>query len=304
MNCPHCNAYNRCNASYCAHCGNTITTVDDHARGLVEEKPSTDPYDQRYTLSNATSQGTTLPVSDLRGLLSATFAIYQENFGVLFRIALVAQVPFFVAALIPNVTMAFAVSMASLLTSLLASAAVTYFVAQRYLGRFTSATNCYAAALSYGTSLLVNFGAFMAAVLALGILSLFIIGVPLLVFAVVAWFFYIQAVMIENKGPGTALTRSWELVKGSWWRVFGVGIVFVLLTIIGGLITSIPGIIVGFANETAGGLIAAFGNVLVTPIACIGAMLLYLDLRVRQEGYTLERLASDMRDDSGPYTPQ
>lgn len=301
MNCPHCNAHNPNDASYCTQCGHSLAMADDSAHGSGEEDPSTNPYDQRYALSDATGQGSELPVRDLRGLLSATFVIYQENFGVLFRIALVAQVPFFIAALIPNDTMAFAVSMVGLLTGLLASAAVTYFVAQRYLGQFTTAANSYAAALSYGTSLLVNFGAYAAVIFALGILSLFIIGLPLLVFAVVAWFFYVQAVMVEGKGPGTALTRSWELVKGSWWRVFGVGLVFMLLTIIGGFITSIPGLIVGFASETAGSLIATFGGVLVTPIAYIGAVVLYLDLRVRQEDYTLEQLASDMKEDPDPY---
>jgi hypothetical protein len=289
VNCPHCNAYNRSDASYCANCSHATTTVNDRAHGRVEENPSTDPYDQRYTLSNATSQRTTIPVRDLRGLLSATFAIYQENLGVLFRIALVAQIPFFVAALIPSDIMASAISMAGVLTGLLANAAVTYLVAQRYLGRITTAANSYAAALSYGTSLLINLGAYLAVMIALGILIiglplLVVIGLPLLVFAVVAWFLYVQAVMVEGKGPGTALTRSWKLVQGTWWRVCGIVIVFGIL----------PSLVIFAINWIAGDLIAVVGGVLVTPIAYIGTVLLYLDLRARKEGYTLEQLASDM----------
>ncbi len=282
MNCPRCNAHNSSDATYCSQCGYTLATVEDSPRG--KEDPSTDPYDQRYTLSNATGQGSDIPVRDLAGLLSATFAIYRENFGVLFRIALVAQVPFFAVALIASDTMAFAVSMTGLLTGLLANAAVTYFVAQRYLGSFTTAANSYAAALSYGVSLLVNFGAFSIAMIGLIILSFFIIGLPLLVFMLVAWFFYVQAVMIEGKGPGIALLRSWALVKGSWWRVFGIVSVFGLL----------PGLIIVATSWIAGELIATIGGVLVTPVAFVGAALAYLDLRVRKEDYTLEQLASDM----------
>ena len=294
MNCPLCNAYNPSDASYCTQCRHNLATVDDDAHGGGEEDPSTDPYDQRYTLSNATDQGSAIPVRDLRGLLSATFAIYQENFGVLFRIALLAQVPFFVATLIPSDIMASAVSMAGLLTGLLANAAVTYLVAQRYLGRSSTAANSYAAAISYGGSLLINLGAYVAVIISLSILSLFIIGIPLLVFVVVAWFLYVQAVMVEGKGPGTALTRSWELVKGSWWRVFGVVIVFGLL----------PSLIIVAINWIAGDLIAVVGGVLVTPIVHVGTVLLYLDLRARKEGYTLEQLASDMSASPDPYASQ
>ena len=282
MNCPRCNAHNSSDASYCSQCGYTLATVEDTPHG--EEDPPTDPYGERYTLSNATGQGSAIPVRDLRGLLSATFAIYQENLGVLFRIALLAQVPFFIAALIPSEIMASAVSMAGVLTSLLANAAVTYLVAQRYLGRITTAANSYAAAITYGGSLLINLGAYLAVIIALGILSLFIIGLPLLVFAFVAWFLYVQAVMVEGKGPGTALTRSWELVRGTWWRVFGIVIVFGIL----------PSLVIFAINWIAGDLIAVVGGVLVTPIVHIGAVLLYLDLRARKEGYTLEQLASDM----------
>jgi hypothetical protein len=66
--------------------------------------------------------------------------------------------------------------------------------------------------------------------------------------------------------------------------VFGIVIVFGIL----------PSLVIFAINWIAGDLIAVVGGVLVTPIVHIGAVLLYLDLRARKEGYTLEQLASDM----------
>ena len=91
-----------------------------------------------------------------------------------------------------------------------------------------------------------------------------------------------------------ALGRSRGLVQGSWWRVFGIGIVFVVVLILATFIASIPGLILGMANDTLGGLLVTMGSVFVAPIGYVGATLVYFDLRVRKEGYNVETLASEV----------
>ena len=96
--------------------------------------------------------------------------------------------------------------------------------------------------------------------------------------------------MIEGKGSIAALGRSMELVRGSWWRVFGIGVVFALILLATSKVVSELGDII-----LIGLIVPAVATVLVLPILLIGRTLVYLDLRVRKEGYTLDALASEVR---------
>ena len=110
-----------------------------------------------------------------------------------------------------------------------------------------------------------------------------VVGSVAAIYLMVGWMFLCQAALLEGLGPIAALSRSWALVKGDWWRVFGIMLVVVLIAVaIGAILGLIP--VVG---ET-------IGNILVAPITMTGATLLYYDLRVRKEGYSLEALAEEL----------
>jgi hypothetical protein len=122
-------------------------------------------------------------------------------------------------------------------------------------------------------------------------------GVPL--FAVTVWLTFsfalaLQAVLLEHAGPRTALRRSFRLVHGSWWRVFGI---LVLTAIILGVVSdiiSVPLQILAVAL-TKNGLNPPIGAVIVStvgkvlagtvtaPVAAGASVLLYVDLRMRKE---------------------
>ena len=126
------------------------------------------------------------------------------------------------------------------------------------------------------------------------ILMLIIIGIPLFFYLLVVWFFAMPAVVIEGMDGIAALGRSRQLTRGSWWRLFGIGIVFVLLimgiAIAGGLVSAI----LLFVDPRAFAIAVVALGALVTPIYYAGSVLVYIDLRVRKEGYTLQALSDDL----------
>lgn len=110
-----------------------------------------------------------------------------------------------------------------------------------------------------------------------------VVGSVAAIYLIVGWIFLCQAALLEGLGPIAALSRSWALVKGNWWRVFGIMLVVSLIAVaIGAILGLIP--VVG---ET-------IGNILVAPITMTSATLLYYDLRVRKEGYSLEALVEEL----------
>jgi hypothetical protein len=108
--------------------------------------------------------------------------------------------------------------------------------------------------------------------------------VPGLIFAV-RLAFTTQSVVVEgHRGPG-ALKRSWELTRGSFWRVFGVLLVAGLLTSLASTLIALP--FTGVARAADREAIALVGTIvgecLTLPLLAIIATLLYFDLRVRAE---------------------
>ena len=109
------------------------------------------------------------------------------------------------------------------------------------------------------------------------------------------------ALVLERLGPVQALRRSFALTKGRWWPILGI-------MFLSGLVTGIPSNIVdGLLNSVLkglGGNNAAFefiwaavagtaSGALFAPLTAAISVFLYFDLRVRKEGFDLQRLAAD-----------
>ena len=292
MNCPNCKSYNPGSARFCSECGTALASLG------VDRQSGSDQPGSRFSpvLPAAGAQPAGQLISrDVGQLINETFAIYRRSFRVLWPIALIAEIPAIIGAFVPNQTLAAALSLASVFTGLLAGGAVTYAVSQQYLGRPVTVGACYVAALNRALSLLIALVVFMVVMFGAVLLSLILIGIPLLIYIVVAFFFFVQVIIIERKGPIDALTRSRQVVRGSWWRVFGIGIVFVLLIVAISFVVAIPAVILfGFPDEVLGDVFITLGGALLTPLGYVGATLVYFDLRVRKEGYTLETLATEV----------
>ena len=117
------------------------------------------------------------------------------------------------------------------------------------------------------------------------------------IFLAVAFTLDVPVLFLEGKKGSSALQRSMELVKDNWWRTFGILIVTGIIGgVVGGLLSAvfaIPANFVGstpvaFLLRTIGTLVA---SLVTTPFSAAVTLVLYMDLRVRKEGYDLERMA-------------
>ncbi len=149
-------------------------------------------------------------------------------------------------------------------------------------------------------------------------LSVTIIGIPFAIYFFTRWSFNAQAVMIEETSATNALRRSRELVKGSWWRVFGITFAIFLLSIVIELILTTSSTFIFALSGIAGKInllemilhtmpndeiegtwhllhaVHTAIEALIMPITAIGFTLLYFDLRIRKEGFDIEmKIAKD-----------
>lgn len=122
--------------------------------------------------------------------------------------------------------------------------------------------------------------ALAAAGIALGFVALIVPGVYL----AVRWYFVPQAVVIDGARGPRALSRSGELVTGSWWRTFA-------LVLLANVAIAIPGFILitpftAIAEATDRALWSLIGSAVVTsittPFVALYSTLLYYDLRARR----------------------
>jgi hypothetical protein len=115
------------------------------------------------------------------------------------------------------------------------------------------------------------------------------------------------ALMLEKQGVVTAMRRSAKLVRGSWWRVFGVQLLATILVVIISSVVQLPATFVGMlvgghgiSAFTSTAPVTGWGFLVVTGIGAVVAStiafpiragvtaLLYMDQRIRREALDLE----------------
>jgi hypothetical protein len=100
----------------------------------------------------------------------------------------------------------------------------------------------------------------------------------------------VPALVIEGRRGREALRRSWDLVRGFGWKVFGTIVVAGLLTgIVNGLLTAPFG-----DNWAARSIAASIASVITMPYTALVGVFIYLDLRVRKEQYSAAELERDL----------
>ncbi|MFF9811083.1 glycerophosphoryl diester phosphodiesterase membrane domain-containing protein [Streptomyces coeruleorubidus] len=131
------------------------------------------------------------------------------------------------------------------------------------------------------------------------------------------------ALMLEKQGIKKAMSRSTKLVRGTWWRIFGIQL---LATIIANVVASIIVIpftflagalsgdgITGWLNSGVGslgwtflivsGIGSVIGSMITFPITAGVTVLLYIDQRIRREALDLELARAAGVQGYGPNAP-
>lgn len=122
-----------------------------------------------------------------------------------------------------------------------------------------------------------------------------------------SWKATVPSIMLEDLRVFSAMRRSYRLVKGAWWSVFGtVFLASVLVSVVSGFFSvGLVGVIVsGNHSATVVIIVAAITSVaqliVLTPFSAAVNVVIAIDLRVRKEGLDLELLA---RQVDVPATP-
>lgn len=265
-------------------------------------------------------------------MLDGAFTIYRRQFASLFLTALLPQVP--VIALItlytmfmssvtnaavggsePSAESMMGFGLAALVIVPLAALGwatavngVTFQTARAYTG--TPVTTQEALRRGFSRSVVLLVAYFLLAALSVLGLCAFIVG------AFVVWvsaFAVAPAVVLEQRGPIEAISRSWQLIKGAWGEVF-------LVMFIAGLIGALPGYAVGtfvtFGGwaitgsdpdslamwQVVGQVLSQLASTLTVPFSIGTTVLLYYDRRVRSEALDVQMMAESLAP--SPTSPQ
>ncbi len=268
-------------------------------------------------------------------ILDGMFTLYRSHFRLFLGIAVVYLVVGFSMDQIYmyftiergmeySFTILFGYLLGTFLLSVLVSGGLIYASAHAFLKRDITAGDALKQTLQRFLSL---FGSALLWILAAFGLFITIIGIPFSIYFGVRWGLYSLPVLFEKTSATKALKRSTELVKGTWWRVFGIMLAIFLITLMIGFIlqTSFWVIFNSIIGPTAAEKVAeeptfweAFRlfflptpkdigwtvytirsfvtlciSTLLMPIGSVGSALLYFDMRIRKEAYDIEMQVTD-----------
>lgn len=285
------------------------------------------------TQVNSNETGTTpLQPMDFTDILDGMFNLYRSHFRLFFAIGMVYFVLSFGVDLISVFLLETDTTMGTglviLVFTILVSVAVSTFVvaglayasAHVYLGRVIIPGIALQRA---GQRFWTYLGSLILWSLAVGGLTITIIGIPFAIYFSVRWGLYALPVLLEGTTASNALRRSTALVKGSWGRVFGIMLaislisfmIYFILEASSGFLLSWMGLSeaeeptglldtfrqlfiptpseIGWFSYTIRRLVSLGIATLTMPISVIGSTLLYFDLRIRKEAYDIEMQVTD-----------
>ena len=283
--------------------------------------------------TNNSETGTApLQPMDFTDILDGMFSFYRSHFQLFLGIVAVylllsfgmEQISVFLLEIEGMSSTSAAVFIVTVLFSIVVStwvvAGLAYASAHIYIGReITPGLALQRAWQRLGTYL----GSFILWALVVGGLTVTVIGIPFAIYFSVRWGLYALPVLFEGATARNALRRSTELVKDTWWRIFGIMLAvslisfminFILevssgflLTWMGVTETETPtGVLdtlrqlflptpseIGWFSYTIRRLVSLSITALTMPIGVIGSTLLYFDLRIRKEAFDIEMQVRD-----------
>lgn len=212
-----------------------------------------------------------------------------------------------------------------LIGTLLSTALLTVVISRSVLGRPVTLAEAWREARPrlphlLGLTLLLPLGSI--AITTVGVLPGALIGgagillsvlgglaaVVVIIWLVIRFSLASPALVLERQGVIASLRRSAKLVQGTWWRIFGITLLTVLLAFLVNLVIVLPFTVIAFAVDGPGlselftgaapdfgwtfMIITSIGSVIASsityPITAGVTVLLYVDQRIRREALDLE----------------
>lgn len=178
-----------------------------------------------------------------------------------------------------------AILLLGFLSAILAMGALSRLLGEAY----TSQAQSWQESLGYASTQLLPL-VVLAVLEIIGVLAGLTLFVLPGIFLGVAWWASVPVLMLERTGPLRALTRSWELVRGYWWTVFGS-----LLIAVSGVVgvNFLAGLVAEGASSssvdtvlTLNSVSTAVADLLGFPLLAAVAVVAYMELRAQKEGMT------------------
>ncbi|MEU6921785.1 MULTISPECIES: glycerophosphoryl diester phosphodiesterase membrane domain-containing protein [unclassified Streptomyces] len=214
----------------------------------------------------------------------------------------------------------------TMIATLVTTSVLTVVISRSVLGRPVTLSDAWAEArprLPQLLGLTLLLALISAAIMAVGLLPGMLVGSAagaglvvigfVAAFAVVIWLMVrfclaSPALMLERQSITASMRRSAKLVRGAWWRTFGILALTAVLTFVVALVITIPFTFIamivdggGIGSALTNGttdfgwpflIISGIGEVVITTITyplSAGVMaLLYIDQRIRREALDLE----------------
>jgi hypothetical protein len=258
-------------------------------------------------------------------LLDRTFSLYRSHFGLflgIFALPYLVVLAFQLVGLVfqssvpklSNILLTLAWSVGAgiltLVVSAISEAATVIAVSNLQLGRPATVTDSFARVKGHvlgvvGISFLVSFAA------GFGLVMIIVPGVILLII----WSLAVPVKVLEHKGVFDSMSRSMELTKGDWGRIFVIGLLILALKFgISSLLQWPVLIAAGFSLRsgvrqfTIGWQVAVLlsgfvATSLVGALATIAFSIVYYDERVRKEAFDLQLMMTTLDASALPASP-
>ncbi len=262
-----------------------------------------------------------LPAMGFTDILDGTFSLYRSHFGLFLRInslyfsltsfCLTVLLRFSPAVSDFDMLLSIVILFCMSLIPILVMGSLALAGAHTYLGWQISPRSVYQQVFNrffpyLGSSLLWY--------LTTVVLAATVIGIPFAIYFGVRWSLYGLPVLFEGTGVRQSLKRSGQLVKGMWWRVFGISLgIFLLFFVIQTILQSNLGFALTLVGVKSEGdvrdtllriilgpyrsdepfffYVQMFIHFIVSlftlPLLPICSTLLYFDLRIRKEGFDI-----------------
>ena len=280
-----------------------IAETDGRAQQIIAMRPP--------PVTSARANGAAVGVFDLGRVIQRTFAAIKQNAAIFFGSAAILVG-------VPNALAAFGQSsmlsgggggggggemsgliliIVGVILNLIGLYLLQGMVVKAAVNGFNDKRTTFADAFGVGISkFLPLLGAAIVAtvVMMLGFMLLIVPGI----LVAVVWSVCSPAVVVEKRGVFASLQRSRELTRGYRWQVFGLLVIYIILSWIisaalGGLSLATGGTFTGGTPNLAVNLITEpIVNILSGVVASAGVAALYYELRSAKEGVGSEELAA------------